>query len=98
MRRAERAGRERAGAFLTRYGQLSSPFGPHAFATRINLNLAQVPEPHKVYNPTKEDLGAHQLSGRALKAALEAYDRGYRARLEEALVSLNSNEKKEGTS
>jgi hypothetical protein len=80
MRRAELAGRERAESLLR---------GMQAFygstpAERIKVALADE-KPHEVYSVTPGEIGAHQLTGRAYTAALEAYDRGYRARLTEAL-------------
>jgi hypothetical protein len=81
VRRAELAGREDAEKWIN---------GP-TFGHRIAPGLRTLPEfkPHTLFATSAQEfhlhIGAHQLSGRALQAAYDAYDRGYRARVKEAL-------------
>jgi hypothetical protein len=89
MRRAEKAGREDASKWIAQYDlfgmsaenalkKVDSP--PHAWLfARFNRREALA-----------EHIGARQLTGRAWTAALEAYDRGYRARLQEEIKALEA--------
>ena len=89
MRRAEKAGRESADRELKRWA------GSEYMRQRIAYAL-EIPEPSLLMReavgrePFAREIGAHQLSGRAYQSALEAYDRGYRARLAEALADLEN--------
>lgn len=83
MRRAEKAGRESAER------ELKSWEGSAYTSQRIRGAL-DISSPARVMwevdsEAFKREIGALNVSGRAWLAALEAYDRGYRARLTEAL-------------
>ena len=82
MRRAEKAGREAASAWIAA--------SRHTTRDQIEREIdrgswSSAGECHEWFDRL---IGARNLSGRAYQSALEAYDRGYRARLAEALSDL----------
>lgn len=87
MRRAERAGADLANALLRDWARFG--YGtPEVIAAAID----DAPPSKQMRDDDrgwfKKDIGAHNLTGRALEAAYAAYDRGYRARLTEELERL----------
>ncbi len=87
MRRAEKAGQESADRELKRWAE--SKYLPQRVAYAL-----EIPQPSLLMREAvgreafAREIGAHQLTGRAYQSALDAYDKGYRDRLKEALDSL----------
>ncbi len=88
MRRAEKAGREDAstwvavtpGAEEVRSELLTAAEGFSPARFRIGIDGR---------SHFERRIGAHQLIGRSFQAACEAYDKGYRERLKEALAEVS---------